>query len=344
MTPKRVTIKDVALSAGVSITTVSHVLNDVPGKRVNEDTRARVREAAARLGYRPNQLARSLRTQRSGSIALVGDEIATTPFAGQIIVGAQEVAMAHGAVLLVVSTGYDSEVEARELEELQRRQVDGFLYATLFHREVSVPDPLDGSPVVALNAYCDDPKVPWIVPDEEAGGWDAADVLVGAGHRRIGMLANVDPIPASTGRTKGFTERVRKAGIDSQNLLVAAGDADVEGGYQTAMSILDRADRPTAIFCFNDRMAMGAYRAAAMLGLAIPTDVSIVGFDNQDIVADGLFPGLTTIALPHHEMGTWAAEQLFARIEAPGGAEAPTLTRRLRGPVVRRGSVAPPPR
>src|SRR5690606_17938004 len=122
MAQRRVTIKQVAAEAGVSITTLSHVLNDVRGKRVHPDTRGREKEAAARLGYVPNGLAQSLRTQRSNTIGLIGDEIATTPFAGKLILGAQDVALSRDAVVFVVSTGYQRDVENREIEELLRRQ------------------------------------------------------------------------------------------------------------------------------------------------------------------------------------------------------------------------------
>jgi LacI family transcriptional regulator len=339
MKQRRVTIKQVAAEAGVSITTVSHVLNDVPGVRVNPTTRQRILDTVARLGYVPNQLAQSLRTQRSNTIGLVGDEIATTPFAGKLILGAQEVALSRDAVLFVVSTGYQRDVENREIEELLRRQVDGILYASMYHREVELPTQLASVPTVFLNAQCTTAGVPWVAPDEVSGGRDAADVLLEAGHRRVGFINNLDDIPASAGRLAGFRARLVEAGVRDDDVSVVSVESDPVGGYAGAMDLLTRERRPTGIFCFNDRLAMGAYRAAAELGLRIPEDVSVVGFDNQEYVADGIFPGLTTIELPHYDMGAWAAEQLFRRIDGEGG-DAPTA--RLRGPVVRRASVAPP--
>lgn len=338
MKQKRVTIKQVAAEAGVSITTVSHVLNNVPGLRVNPATRQRIEEVSARLGYVPNGLAQSLRTQRSNSIGLIGDEIVTTPFAGKLVLGAQEIAISRDAVLFVVSTGYQRDVEAREIEELLRRQVDGILYASMFHRELELPEQLASVPTVILNGECTTAGVPWVAPDERAGGYDAADVLIEAGHSRLGFINNVDDIPASSGRLAGFTSRMEEAGIPAEGLAVATAETDPAGGYAAAMDLLSRSPRPTGIFCFNDRLAMGAYRAAAELGLRIPQDVSIVGFDNQEYVADGIHPGLTTIELPHYDMGVWAAEQLFNRID--GVDETPTAL--LRGPVIHRGSVAPP--
>ncbi len=339
MKQRRVTIKQVAAEAGVSITTVSHVLNDVPGLRVNPDTRDRIHEVAARLGYVPNRLAQSLRTQRSNTIGLIGDEIATTPFAGKLILGAQDVALARDAVVLVVSTGYQRDVENREIEELLRRQVDGILYASMFHRKLDLPAQLASVPTVFVNAECTTAGVPWVVPDEVAGGRDAAEVLLRAGHRRLGFINNIDDIPASSGRLEGFRARVAEEGVSAEDLSVVAAESDAAGGYLAASELLAAERRPTAIFCFNDRVAMGAYRAAAERGLRVPDDVSIVGFDNQEYVADGIFPGLTTIELPHFDMGVWAAERLFAQID---GAAAEPMTAQLRGPVVHRSSVAPP--
>ncbi|MRG60714.1 substrate-binding domain-containing protein [Agromyces sp. CFH 90414] len=343
MAQNRVTIKQVAAAAGVSITTVSHVLNEVPGKRIHPETRERVLAEAARLGYAPNMLAQSLRTQRSHTIGLIGDEIATTPFAGKIILGAQDVATAHDSVVFVVNTGYEREVENREIDALLRRQVDGILYAAMYHRPVELPAKLAGVPTVLINASCADPAVPWVVPDEAAGGEDAAEALLSAGHRRLAFVNDVDDIPAAFGREEGFRRRAAAWGVPQEDLRVVAAEADPEGGYQAAVRLLDEVERPTGIFCFNDRMAMGVYRAAAELDLRVPSDVSIVGFDNQDFIADGLHPGLTTVELPHYDMGVWAAEQLFEQI-ASGRSGHPAPTKRLRGPVIHRNSVAPPSR
>lgn len=339
MKHRRVTIKQVAEEAGVSITTVSHVLNDVPGLRVNPGTRQRIQDVSARLGYVPNRLAQSLRTRRSNTIGLIGDEIVTTPFAGKLVLGAQEVALTRDTVMFVVSTGYERDVENRQIEELLRRQVDGILYASMFHRKLDLPEQLESVPTVFLNAECTTAGVPWVAPDEIAGGRDAAEVLIEAGHRRLGFINNIDDIPASTGRLEGFRARMLEAGLPADALTVLAVESDAPGGYAAARRLLGGPDRPTGVFCFNDRVAMGAYRAAAELGLRIPQDVSIVGFDDQEYVADSAYPGLTTIALPHYEMGAWAAQKLFKKIN---GTTGDTPTALLRGPVVHRGSVAPP--
>jgi LacI family transcriptional regulator len=337
---KRISIKDVALGAGVSVTTVSHVLNDAPGKRISDETRARVRQVADELSYRPNGMARSLRLQRSQILALVSDEIATTPYAGQIILGAQEAASKRGWLLMLVNSGGDSETERAEIRALQQRQVDGFLYATMFHQVVDVPAELGDSAVTLLDARCDDPGIPSVAPDEIQGGQAATQLLLDRGHRRIGLINNAHDIPATEGRFEGYRRALHDAGIELDDDLVVREWSATSGGYRAGLALLDRVPRPTAIFCFNDRMAMGLYQAAAERGLRIPEDLSVVGFDNQELIADGLRPGLTTVALPHYEMGAWAVETLIRRIEDP---ETPAEQVLLRCPVVERGSVAPPP-
>jgi LacI family transcriptional regulator len=334
----KVSIKDVAALAGVSVTTVSHVLNDAPGKRIAGDTRARVRQAADQLGYAPSSVARNLRLQRSQMLALISDEIATTPYAGRMILGAQEAASKAGWLLMLVNTGSDSEFEAAEIQALRQRQVDGFLYATMYHREVTVPEALAGMPTVLLDARSSSGGNPSVVPDEVAGGRVATEELIRHGHARIGFLNNADDIPATHGRLAGYRAALEAAGLVFDEKLVVVGPSDTEGGLQAARQLLSATDRPTALFCFNDRMAMGAYHAAAELGLRIPQDLSVVGFDNQELIADGLRPGLTTVALPHYEMGAWAVEALIAQIEGHDGQQHAVLD----CPLVVRNSVDRP--
>ena len=337
----KVLIRDVAAHAGVSVTTVSHVLNDVPGKRISPKTRDRVRSAAEELGYAPNGVARSLRLQRSQMIGLVSDEIATTPYAGQIILGAQEAASKRGWLLMLVNTGVDVEFEAAEIQALRQRQVDGFLYARMFHQVVTLPPSLAGVPTVLLDARTADLSVPSVVPDEEAGGRRATDELIRHGHTRIAFLNNADDIPATRGRLRGYRAALAEAGIAYDDRWVVAAASDTDGGLTAARQLLSGPDRPTALFCFNDRMAMGAYHAAAERGLRIPDDLSVIGFDNQEIIADGLRPRLTTLALPHYEMGAWAVETLIRHIDGLGRDGPDSVT--MNCPLVVRDSVAAPP-
>ncbi|WP_405578034.1 LacI family DNA-binding transcriptional regulator [Streptomyces sp. NBC_01190] len=342
---KRIGLKDVAAAAGVSVTTVSHVLNDVQGKRINAATRRTVLDAAERMGYLPNGLARGLRLSRSNTVGFVSDEIATTPHAGQIIRGAQEAAAKRGLMLLMLNTGGDQELEDKEITLLLQHRVDGVLYAAMYHRVVQVPTLLRSVPTVLLDARSDDPGIASVVPDEEQGGRTATRELVARGHRRIGFVNHIEDIPAARGRLAGYKAELAGAGIAFDPDLVVAHNAVGAGGYQGARTLLGQEDPPTALFCFNDRMAMGAYRAAAEAGLAIPADLSVIGFDNQELISENLFPPLTTVALPHYEMGARAIVHLQQAIDAAAGAapEAAAVHEYLRCPLILRDSVGPPP-
>jgi LacI family transcriptional regulator len=339
--PGRVRISDVASTAGVSIATVSASLNEVESARISADTRARVREVADRLGYVPNRLAQGLRAQRSGTIGFVGDRVATTPYAVGMILGALEAARAADRVVVLTNTEGDRGLEGRELATLLRHQVEGVLYATMYHRSVELPAALRDTPVVLIDAESADPTVSSVVPDEVAGAVTAVDELLRQGHRRIAFITNADPTLAATGRLQGYEGALRRAGIGIDPTLIVAGtDIGPEGGYLAARRLLALPDRPTGVFCFRDLMAMGIYRAAQEVGLSIPEDLSVVGFDDMELVASGMFPGLTTVALPHYEMGSWGVQHLLALMESPNGkAEQVKLSGRL----VRRRSVAPPP-
>lgn len=336
----KIGIREVAKAAGVSVTTVSHALNDATSARVNQQTQQHVRAVARELGYAPNRLASGLRNQRSQILGLVSDEITTTPFAGAMIRGAQDAAYERGYVLMVVNSGLDSELEKREIRILQQHQVDGIVYAKMYHQGVMLPEELDGLPTVLLDAVSTDASVSSVVPDEVAAAEAAVETLINAGHTRIGMINNVDDIPATHGRLEGFHNAVRRHGLSPDPRHITAGVADTAGGRETAMDLLALPDRPSGLFCFSDRVAMGVYQAASALGLRIPEDLSIVGMDNLELIADALWPGLTTVALPHYEMGRWAVVRLLNDIEGPGS---PAVQEKLACPVVHRGSVGPPP-
>ncbi|MGN9842129.1 LacI family DNA-binding transcriptional regulator [Nonomuraea sp. H19] len=316
------TLKDVAARAGVSVSTVSLVLNGRDARRVKPAIGERVRQAADELGYAPNLLARSLRTRHTKTIGLLSDMVATTPFAGRMLKGAQEAAWQAGYVLLLIDTGGMADLEHSAIQALAQRNVDALIYACMYHREIDVPEIPDGLPLVVLDGRPLAGTADWVIPDERGGARAAVEHLLAAGHRRIGFCTSGEDVPAARERLETFTETL---GADFDPSLVARGESgDVHGGVRAAGELLGRRDRPTALFCFNDRMAMGAYRAARTAGLSVPGDVSIVGFDDQEHLADALDPGLTTVALPHYEMGVWAARRALARAGsgAPGGEHA----------------------
>ena len=339
MTRPKVKIRTVAEAAGVSATTVSLVLNEVAGVRVSAETRQRIRDAADRLGYVPNEVARQLRSQRTQTLGVIGDEVATTPFAGRMVLGAQEAASQQGWLLMLLDTGLDPELERREIRALLQGRVDGVLYATMYHRLVRLPDQLRTVPAVLLDAEDDSADVPSVVPDEEDGAYRATKELLENGHRRIGFITNSDDIPATAGRLVGHQRALREAGVAFDPAFVVSVRAVSREGYAAATHLLSLPTRPTGLFCFNDRLAMGAYQAASAHGLRIPRDLSIVGFDDQREISEGLLPGLTTVALPHYAMGAWAVRALIARILDP---QAPIERITLPCPLIRRESVGPP--
>lgn len=332
-------MNQVAKHAGVSRTTVSFVINDVPNSNIPAETQQRVWDAVNELGYRPNAVARNLRSQRTHTIGLISDSIATTPYAGMMIQGAQEVAWGHEKLLLLVNTGGDQRMEHDAVEALLERQVEGILYASMYHREVTPPPTVYEVPTVLVDCFVADGSLPCVVPDEVGGGFAATELLIRAGRRHIAMINSQDPIPATFGRYQGFRDALLAAGLPFDESLVLAAPGNQPGGYAAAMRFLSQDDRPTAIFCFNDRVAMGAYLAAADLGLRIPDDLSIIGFDNQETIAAWLRPALTTMQLPHHAMGIWAATHLMQIISGTAQVKSQPVQHKLECPLVERCSV-----
>lgn len=308
---RNVTMRDVATHAGVSQATVSYVLNQAAGQNIPQETRERIYEAVRTLGYRPHGAARLMATQRSKLIGFITDEIATTPFAGAIIKGAQQAARSRGFNLMLVNTERDAEIENEAVESMLEQRVTGIVYATMFHRLVSPPANLTEAPAVLLDCFCQDGSIASVVPDEVGGARAATQVLLGKGHQRVGFVNNTDPIPATAGRLQGYREALEASGLAYDTDLVICNSSDARGGYDSTLALMQPADRPTALFYFNDRMAMGGYDALRKLGLSIPEDVAVVGFDNQDIISAALHPGLASIQLPHFEMGRWAIDYVL---------------------------------
>ena len=330
------TMKDVAKLAGVSQTTVSFVINNTPDAGIPPETKERVWAAVNELGYRPNVLAQNLRTQRSGLLGFITDEIAIKPHAGKIFEGAQDVAWEHGKILLLVSTKNNQDIKNAAIEMLLKRQVEGIIYATMYHRAVSLPETLREVPTVLLDCFAEDRSYPSVVPEEVEGGRAATKFLLEKGHRRIGFINNLDEIPATVGRLKGYKQALADFDIPFDESLVAVTGAEAPGGYDLTMALMQIPEPPTAIFCFNDRTAVGVYDALRRLGLSIPGDVAVVGFDNQELIAAHLYPPLTTMELPHYRMGEWAANKLIALIE--GEDDAPLIQQTIECPLIERKS------
>ncbi len=338
MRQKRPTLADVARLAGLSPTAASQILNGTPETRFSEDSHRRVLAAAAELGYRPNMGARALRTDRSLTIGFISDVVATTRFASGLIRGALVEAERAGHVVLVLETGGEEAREAEAVSAVLDRQVDGIVFATMRARELVVPDVPASTHVVMLNATSPHHGSS-VLPDEEEGGRRAVDLLAAAGHSDgIALLGSDIATERSLFRSETVARRLHgiRAEMAELGLRFAAerscGDSEPDAGYEAAGAILDAAPGTRAILCLNDRLAFGAYQACQERGIRVGIDVSLVGFDNDEL-ASYLRPGLTTIALPHEEMGREAV-RLVLRDAEPG--------ERLVGmPVVERGSIAP---
>ena len=345
-TIRRPTLKDVAQAAGVSITTVSVVLNDRhEGVRVPDGTRRRVQQAAEEIGYRPNILARSLRTQETRTIGFISDEVTTTPYAVSMLAAAQDEAADNGYLLFVVNLGPDAPLSLQQqaIEQLVQQQVGHFIYGCMYHRAIEPPVGLPAD-AVFLNCEAGGGHHRSIVPDERLGAYEVVTELIKAGHRRIAFLDDHEHPPASGLRFEGFRTALAEHGLEYDPALHLETTPFVRGGLLLSDLIaLPAAKRPTAVFCYNDRIAMGAYRAARTAGLRVPDDLSIVGFDDQEFIASELDPPLTTVRLPHREMGRLAVQLALDEPDALDGLPAPEGNIiRIPGELVRRDSVAEP--
>jgi LacI family transcriptional regulator len=336
MPPQRATLLQVAQRAGVSRSTASFVL---AGRhldmRISEDARQRVLRAAQELDYRPNLMARSLRTKVTRTIALLSDTIATDPYAGGAVHGSLAAAVAQGHLLFIGETEGDPVVEEKLISDLLDRQVDAFVYASMFTRYVQLPKQLRGRPVVLLNCLtrAARPAQHAIVPDEPAAGRSAARTLLEAGHRQgIHLVGGAGGIIAGRERLAGIKEVLGEAGTRLAGVI----DCDwwPDSAFEAVARALGDGLRPKALICLNDRIALGAYQALREAGRTVPEDVSVLSFDDSELAA-WLRPPLTSISLPHYELGWLAVERLL------GPPTEPVVTR-VPMPVRRRQSIAGP--
>lgn len=338
---KRVTMTDVARAAGCSQSTVSVVLNNTPGIKISAETRNRVLSAIEDLGYRP-QKTRPAAVSKSQQIAIIFDRIATSPEAVISIDGAREAAWESGHIVCAFQTFNDAEMEPLTIRAALGNGVDAIIYATIMTRQVEVPDILHDAriPVVLLNCYASDYAFSAILPGEVAGGHRATNVLIAAGHRRIAHITGEMWMDAAKDRLKGHRHALATADIPFDPALVREGNWQTSAGYEQTNALMDLPNPPTAIFCSNDRMAVGCYEALKERGLNIPGDVSVIGYDDEEI-ARHLAPPLTTLVLPHREMGRWAVEKALSPARNSTGRIRPT---KLECPLIERASIAPPSR
>jgi len=345
MGAKRVTLADVARAAGVSRTTASLVLSDRGTElRISETSQKRVRQVATELGYRPNAVSAVLRTGSSHTIGFISDTVATSQLAGDMIKGALNRAHQEGYMLFIGETEGDLSDETRLIDAMFDRQVDGIIIASMFTRERPLPARIAEHRVVLLNALPDaGSTAAAIVPDEQAAGREAAQLLIDAGHKQIHLIGagpSVDDLPsdavAGRERLHGILSGLAAAGLTPASGQVCSVWLP-EDGWAATRRLLDSGVDQGAIITFNDRLAFGAYQAIQEAGLRIPDDFSVVSFDDHQI-AGWLHPHLTTFALPHYELGERAVELLLH----PPETSSPRPVERLHMPLRLRGSVAVP--
>ncbi|MCU0463116.1 MAG: LacI family DNA-binding transcriptional regulator [Anaerolineae bacterium] len=334
-----ITIKEVAQHAGVSVRTVSRVLNNNP--HVAEATRNQVLSVIQELDFRPSAAARYMRTGQSQLIGFLTDELAQNAFGYDLIIGAQQAAWEHGKLLFLLNTNNDPEVEARAINMMRDYQVEGIVYATIYHRQIKHSQFPKDLPTLLVNCFADDRSLPSIVPDEIAGGRLATETLLKKGHRRVGFVSIAAKEPAPLGRLEGYRQALASFDIPYDEALVRFIEEPFEGlansTYDSVLSLLQMPNPPTGIFCFNDLMVLGAYDAIRKTSLRIPEDVAVVGFDNVEILAAQVHPPLTTVELPNFEMGQLAVRMLLGLEETNRGGR--PVQHMIHCPLIERKSV-----
>ncbi|MFJ5260033.1 LacI family DNA-binding transcriptional regulator [Streptomyces sp. NPDC088387] len=311
------TLRDVAQAAGVHVATASRALNPNTRSLVNADTARRVSRAAKSLGYRPNPIARSLKTAKSLTVGVVLPDL-TNPLFPPIVRGIDDLLGPAGYSALIVNTDNDPAREKAQIDSLRSRQVEGLIVATarLNHPLLTELHQQDVK-MVLVNRRTDHLDVSSVVPDDAAGIAQAVAHLARLGHRRVLHLAG--PATTSTGitRARSFRNAVREFDLVQDPALIAPCDfwAEAEGA-RAMRAALDAGTEFTAVIAGNDLLALGAYDVCGERGIACPDDISIVGFNDMPFL-DKLRPALTTVAVPHQQIGVEAARMLLEAIDGP---------------------------
>ena len=338
MSDRPATLRDVAAAAGVHPATASRALN--PGTRllVSEETARRVTEAAERLGYRPNPVARSLRTRRSHTVGVLIPDL-NNPLFPPIVRGLEDRLAEHGYVALIGNTDGDAVRERMVFDQMRARHVDGFVMATAtLHSDILNEATEADLPVVLMNRTAEGYPFSSVSVDNEQGVRAAVAHLTSLGHTRIGHIAGPQDISTGLARLRGFRDSMRSHNLpvdDSQ--VVYATALSLAEGLRCGRELLESNDELTAIVAGNDMLAVGCYGAFDELGVRCPQDVSIIGFNDMPFI-DRLRPPLSTVRFPHYQLGTEAANLLLERIGTDGG---PVKILYLAPELIVRGSTVP---
>jgi len=332
------TARDVARQAGVSVSTVSHVLNET--RTVSDALRQRVQQAARDLEYEPNAMARSLRIRRSDTLGLMVSDL-SNPFFTAVVRGVEDVAQERGYALILCNSNEDPLRERDYLRVLLSRQVDGLMLSPVGQSHESLIRLVqDRFPLVLFDRDISGIDVSTVTLDNERAAFAAVCHLVELGHRRIGMVSGLPSHSTGRDRIAGYRRALREAEIPDDGQLIGVGNSTSEGATVAVSALLDLAERPTAVFATNSLMTIGALIAIQQRGLSVPEDISVVGFDDF-LWSAVLRPRLTTVAQPTYELGRTTAELLIDVIHSKG----PVTTRKivLGGQLIVRESSGPVP-
>ncbi len=314
-----VTLKDVAAMAGVHPATVSRALNPETRLLVSDETADRILAAADALGYRPNTVARSLRTRRSNTVGVLLPDL-NNPMFPPIVRGIEDRLASAGYVALIGNTDSDDERERLVFELMRDRHVDGFVFATAQLRSSLLAEAsAAGIPVVLVNRSAEGYGFPSVSVDNERGIGLAVEHLAGLGHRRIAHIAGPQGISTGLSRYRGFVAAMAEHGLPvDPALVVTATGYTIEEGERCCRELLDASDGCTAIAAANDMLAMGCYAAIEQAGRNCPKDISVVGFNDMPFI-DRLTPPLTSVSFAHYEVGREAGRLILEQI-ASGAA------------------------
>lgn len=308
-----VTIRDVAQRAGVSTSTVSHVINGT--RFVSPELAERVRTAMAELRYQPNAVARSLRRKETLTLGMVVPDNAN-PFFAMMARAVEDTCYRQGYSLILTNSEDDLERELANINVLVAKQVDGLILAAVGLSSRDLQRVLRQVPTVVVDRELSGIQADMLLVDNFDGGYQATRHLIALGHRRIGCITGPSVTTPSAERVIGYRRALSEAGLPYDETLVVRGDFQFAGGYEGARALLTLPESPTAIFACNDLMAVGAIAAAAALGRRVPDDLSVVGFDDT-ILASYVTPALTTVAQPIADIGRLATEMVLQRVQAP---------------------------
>jgi LacI family transcriptional regulator len=308
------TIHEVARKARVSPTTVSHVINNT--RFVSAVLRERVQRAMAELNYRPNALARSLRLGQTHTLGLILPDSAN-PFFAEIGHAIEAAAFERGYSVILCNTENDQTKELLYTNVLENRQVDGMIFvATGRNHDALFSIVENGLPLVVVDRDLGSLSLDAVTTDNHQGGLIATRHLIERGHRIIGCITGPSDITPSAERVTGYSDAIKEINLELEETLLLRGDFHVPSGLEAATRLLQRDPRPTALFVCNDMMAIGALHAAAKLGLRVPDDVAIVGFDDIEL-ASYTIPPLTTVCQPKQQIGQTAIQLILERMSDP---------------------------